>query len=215
MQQFKIGNTDVGIEAAGVRRVRFSLRALLLMTALLCTVASHTWTSYELHKLRQEAQRLRDELGYLTIKDGDLVHAIALAPEEGSTTKRWRWRLHLPPGRRFRLYYKFSELPVDGLPRGNDGFLEDLPGAATLTASAVREPTGAWRFVLHWDSARNPYGQTHMQAITPDKWLREDASLSWDLAGSDTTESVPQGEPMVLLRLRPSKIVTTPAACQE
>ncbi len=197
-------------KAASGRRVRFTLRELILMTALLCTVVSHVRTSYELQGLRQEARRLRDELGYLTIEDDAKVHAIALTPEQSYTAKRWRWRLHLPSGQRFRVVYKFSELPVEGLPRDNDGFFDDLPSETTLSASAVREPTGAWRFVLHYDKPLSPYGQTRIQAIAPDDWLKEDVSLSWDLAGSETTESVERGEPMVLLRLRPSKNIVTP-----
>jgi hypothetical protein len=202
------GATTIPTTTATRRKVRFSLRGLILATAMLCTVASHVMTSWELRRVRQEARRLRDELGYLTVTDPNEVHAVALAPEAGYATKHWRWRLHLPADRKFRVCYKFAGLPVEGLPDDNDGFFDDVAGEMSLAASAVREPTGSWRLVLHYDSPRNPYPQTRTQTIENDGWLAEDASMSWSQAGAKTTESVEPGEPMVLLRLRRSKAVT-------
>jgi hypothetical protein len=58
-------------------------------------------------------------------------------------------------------------------------------------------------------------GQLDQDLVHPDDRLKEDVSLSWNLAGSETTESVKRGEPMVLLRLRPSEIMTTPGGMPE
>jgi hypothetical protein len=178
----------------------------------LCAVVSHVLTSLQLRELRKEARGLRDELGYLTITDRDKLHAIALAPEEGYASKRWRWRLHFPEGRPFRVCYKFTDLPVEGIPDDGYEFFSDVSGELTFSAAAVREPTGGWRLVLHYQAPGAPYPETRTQIIPSDSWLAEDASMSWDQAGAQTTESVDEGEPMVLLRLRRSKTVNVGGA---
>lgn len=196
------------------RRMRFSLLALILVTALFCIVLSHVLTSRELYHVRQEAKRLRDELGYLTIADESKLHAIAIAAEEGYFSKRWRWRIYFPAGREYRVCHKFVDLPTDGIPDDNYEFFSDVAGEMTLAASAVREPDGSWRLVLHYNSPGGPYSQTRSQVIAGDAWLREDASMSWNQAGAETTDSVEPGEPMVLLRMRRVQSVTLPGGAQ-
>jgi hypothetical protein len=192
------------------RRIRFSLRGLILVTALLCAIVSHVLTSVELHQVRREASRLRDELGYLTIGDKDKLHAIALASEEGHTARRWRWRLYFPAGRAFRVCYKFSDLPAEGIPNDNYEFFTGAPGELTFSASVVREPAGDWRLVLGAKSDDDPFRQVRTQVIPEAPWLTDSGAMSWSQAGESTTESVGAGEPLVLLRLRQTRQVTTP-----
>lgn len=191
------------------RRFRFSLRGLILVLALFCAVVSHVLTSVELRRVRNDARLLRDELGYLSVTDQRKLHVIAVAPDLGYTTKRWRWRVHFPEGRRFRVCYKFTELPMDGIPNDMYEFFNDVQGEVTINASAVRDPGDRWKFVIGYEDKMN-LNQTRTQTIPNATWLADDASMSWSIAGDDGTVSVDIGNPLELLKLRRTKTVTSP-----
>lgn len=71
------------------RRFRFSLLNLLLI----CTIVVMGLVIARLAPLRGEVQRLRDEAGYLTIRDRTKIHAIAV---ETSSPLVWKWKVYLP-----------------------------------------------------------------------------------------------------------------------
>jgi hypothetical protein len=189
--------------------MRFSLRSLVLVVALLGAVLSHVVTSFELHRVRQESRRLRDELGYLSISDERELHAIALASDLGYVSKRWKWRLYFPAGRQFRVCYKFDELPAEGIPNDQYEFFDDVEEELTFTVSAVPDLDGVWKLVLHTEPVDFRFSQTRSQTIANAAWLTDDSSMGWFQAGEHTTESVHVGDSMVLLRIRPTKPLGT------
>jgi hypothetical protein len=136
-------------------RMRFSLRGLILATALICAVVSHVRTSLKLRETEQEATRLRNELGYLTITDANRVHAIAIGADESWAKKQWQWKLHLPEGRRFHICCMTSDLPQQGVPDYHPT-LSDVQGDLKLTVSAVRDPKGEWKLVVNCDTGSEP-----------------------------------------------------------
>jgi len=185
--------------------MRFSLRGLILATALICAVVSHVRTSLRLRETEQEATRLRNELGYLTITDANRVHAIAIGADESWAKKQWQWKLHLPEGRRFHICCMTSDLPQQGVPDYHPT-LSDVQGDLKLTVSAVRDPKGEWKLVVNCDTGANL-----TSPIVNPAWLEQNASANWNVAGQRSTESVAPGKPLVLLRLRRAKTLTMPA----
>ena len=75
-------------------RFRFSLTTLVLLV----TILSLALVIWRLAPYRQEALRLRNEVGYLSVSDPSKVHAIrVMTTQEGS----WRYRVWIPEGRDF------------------------------------------------------------------------------------------------------------------
>lgn len=88
------------------------LTALLLMTIVgLAIVTTRLWR--EVSPLREEMFRLRQELGYLSIKDENKIYAIEVL--SGDPDVR-RFRVYLPKNKSFKIYDRIHTLP--GRPRG-------------------------------------------------------------------------------------------------
>ena len=101
----------------------FSIRDLFLVTVIVALAVGwfieHRAASRlmgEKAGAEQEAKQLRDQLGHLTIADEKKLHAIAIAADLALAEKRWRWRLHFPSDRAFRVCCKFADLPESGVP---------------------------------------------------------------------------------------------------
>lgn len=181
--------------------LRFSLRGLILVSALICAVVSHVRTSLELRRTMKEAELLRNELGYLTITNADHVHAIAVGTDEAWARKQWRWKLHLPEGRRFDIYSKTTDLPYSDIPNGNIA-LSGVTGDLTLSVPAIRNPKGEWQLVQQCDT-----GENLALPIPNAAWLEKDESATFDQTGKNSTKSVVPGKSLVLLRVRVAKKV--------
>src|SRR6185436_9700166 len=120
--------------------------------------------------------------------------------------RRWRWRLHFPSDRPFRVCCKFADLPESGVPQsgapGGNQVLYDMKGDFTLNASAVKDQNGVWKLVLDCDNGPGITMPIHGASL-----LEDDLSTTISQAGRRGTESVDPGKPLVLLRLRRSKKV--------
>jgi hypothetical protein len=101
-------------------KFRFSVRGLLLAVFVVALAVSN-FVAYQ--RLRETASTLRDtersletlrsEVGELSIRDPDLVHAVAIPSYESMT---YRWRVFLPKSRKFYLNTATGQIPEDGLP---------------------------------------------------------------------------------------------------
>ncbi|MEO1498589.1 MAG: hypothetical protein AAFV43_15705 [Planctomycetota bacterium] len=91
-------------------RFRLSLLNLLLITALAAASLAIATLWREVGPLRDEVLGYRQQLGYLTVPAGeaDRVHAVAV---ESERRHEWRFRVFLPEGRTYRLYFREGELP--------------------------------------------------------------------------------------------------------
>jgi hypothetical protein len=188
--------------------MKFSIRDLLLVTVIVALTIGW-WVEHravsrlaeEKARTEQEVKQLRDQLGRLTVADEKKLHAIAIAPDLARVEKRWRWRLHFPSDRPFRVCCAFSGLPQSGVPAG-DQVLYDTKGEFTLNASAVKDQQGVWKLVLDCDT-----GPNITMPIQNATWLDDNLSVTISQTGKRGTESVDPGKPLVLLRLRRSKNV--------
>ncbi len=78
-----------------MRRLRFSLRTLLVATTFLAMALTIVILAMKLFPLQAEVQRLRNEVGYLTVDDPTKVHAIRVATVKDGT---FRYRIWIPNG---------------------------------------------------------------------------------------------------------------------
>ena len=193
-----------------VRRFRFSMASVLLATAFLVVSISHVHTSRELKRTKDSLKIAESALGFLTVDDPSLVHAISLPSPNRS---QWRWSIQLPSGKTFRLRYLVGKIPTNGLP-------EDTSGAGSST-SILTDSQGQrfGPFILDGALSKTEFGDWKLEFTTdassiqpkienPPDWLNENPrpSLTW-VAGRGRTES--GREPVVLLRSRNSE--TNPA----
>ncbi|QDU86844.1 hypothetical protein Pla175_01970 [Pirellulimonas nuda] len=93
--------------------LRFSLANLLLLTAIVA-MAIALWQNHQkLAPLQEELARLRAETGQLNIVDPELIHAIRVPTEDDQPST---YRVYLPEGRGYGLYYKANGIPPSGVP---------------------------------------------------------------------------------------------------
>ncbi len=96
---------------------RFSLLTLLLVTTLVALAITITLLMREIGPLRAEVKKLRDETGKLWIEDETKIHAIQLPSDEEGSERTYKFRVSLPPGRKYMVCYATQDIPQDGIPK--------------------------------------------------------------------------------------------------
>ncbi|REK10942.1 MAG: hypothetical protein DWQ37_16040 [Planctomycetota bacterium] len=196
------------------RRLRFSLTTLLLLTTVICVAVSHFHTSRQLQETRQALAEANSELGNLTIDDPK-QYAILALPNFGPGDMQWRWRVHLPTGKRDQFRWAFDNVPESGLPqvppRRNRLELLDRyakPAAKgepmIITLALWKNVADEWKITLGM-----PGRETAIDIRNPPAWLDNVDRPGWGsrIAGRKRTEAHSVDTPLVLLRMRKSKQV--------
>jgi len=189
--------------------MKISIRDLFLVTMIVALVVGwfveHRAASRlvgENVRLEQEAKQLRDQSGLLTVSDVTKLHAIAIASDLSHAENRWRWRLHFPSDRPFRICCQFADLPESGTP-GGDQVLYDTKGDFLMNASVVKDKKGIWKLILDCDN-----GPNITMPIPNPQWLENDTPMvGGSQAGNRSTVSVNPGSPLILLKIRRAKPV--------
>jgi hypothetical protein len=163
---------------------RFSLLTILLLTALVACGFTIWQLWREVRPLRAEVARLRAEVGQLTIEDTDKAYAIQVHTFDDDT---WKWRIYLPPGRKYSLHTRSGNLPSPvGITRnewleavtrhgvGSSSSGTGLSGEYTLEAKLVQQDD-RWLLVTRNTVREGPVsghagGTT---SIYPDEWLAD------------------------------------------
>jgi hypothetical protein len=183
---------------------------LILFVALFL---SNTLTYWRMHNAEREVRILRNEAGYLTIGNGDLVHGIAVDTGDPMT---WRWRLYLPKGRMYKWQAAWGPIPADGVPSPRSSLMyNSLQGGATgvealATVGLRRTANGDWVLSL---SARSGATENSLAAGTfgiPDAELRplqEAKGIEASRFGSGGTQTRARREPVILLKRRVMEIL--------
>jgi hypothetical protein len=135
--------------AAPSRRPRFSLRGFIAAIGVICLVLSNAVAIRELRRVNDENQRLRDELGYLTIDDPEALYLVNLPRLEDL---RWSWRVHVPRRDRFVLLVEWNDIPGD--PESSRVVRSPLrAGEYVLDVAVYRSSDGKWRLLADWAEA--------------------------------------------------------------
>lgn len=183
-------------------RLRFSLRAFLLLLFIASLIASNLFTSWQLSQLREENVQMRKELGRLVVSDPTKIHVVALPSYEDML---WRWRIYVPTGQSLRLFESAQDIPQNGLPAnfvGSAGPLQE--GEYVLTAAVRRDRNGKWQITVAEPQSSNGFGIADEHTA----WLTD--SLGWETsqAGAASAEVYDPDQPFTLLRVRSMKKVS-------
>lgn len=175
-------------------RLRFSLRAFLLLLFILSLLGSNFFTAWQLRQLRQENAGMRKELGRLVITDPNRIHIVAVPTYEDLL---WRWRIYVPAGKTLRLYESSYDIPETGFPLSSvsSGLHE---GEYLLTAAVRRDRHGKWQVTVAGPRSSSSTGFSDEHAT----WLTDSAGWSVEQAGNGEAQVFNIDEPIVLLRLR-------------
>ena len=93
--------------------IRFSLLNLLFLTTILALSIAHWKLNKQISPLREQLRMLRSETGRLFVQDDSKLQAIQRKVYDDLT---WRWRVHVPLGKNYRLKWKFNEIASEGFP---------------------------------------------------------------------------------------------------
>jgi hypothetical protein len=189
-------------------RVRFSIWRLLGLTLIVALVASNYVAYMRLREVEPALEKLRNEVGELTVRDETQLHAIAVPSFEDAT---YRWRIHLPKGRQFAMHIiAHDKIPDVGLPEGGSfntfstQFFDEQTGLGEVlqTVAVNKDAQGRWRIIQAAGRSEGwQYLPEHFQSwLAPPSYGR-----STYKAGKGETVAVDVGEPLILLRIRKTK----------
>ncbi len=124
--------------------VRFSLRALVLLTTIAAMVVGLITLNRNNRKLAdrnkaltKENQRLRDELGELSVDDDTQLHAIQTS---GGEDLEWEWRVWVPKGHEYRLRGDGGRIPKEGWPTEGGTIFLRTAGEYVIRYRIFRDP---------------------------------------------------------------------------
>jgi len=182
---------------------RFSLRGLVLLTAIVALAVSHFIASARLKTVSEENRLLRQEVNRYPLQDESLLHVAAL---QSTDNLAWRWRLHVPANGRFVLRTEFANLPESGLPTKLGYVGDELPkGDVFVTVSVEKDRDQRWTVVTLVPSPK--VKSRFFIPASNSTWIEQRASFGVRQMGMDGVKAIPRGEVAVLLRARKSKIV--------
>jgi hypothetical protein len=175
-------------------RVRFSLRAFLLLLFITSLVGSNLFTAWQLDKVRQENAQLHKELGYLKVSDPTKIHVVAVPTYEEML---WRWRIYVPQGQSLHVCTATHNIPQHGFP-DVQGMTALAQGEYLLTAAVRQNRHGKWQLTIANPNSSSSLGIDDTDAT----WLVDSPGWESSQAGLGATEAVEPGAPFVLLRAR-------------
>lgn len=191
-------------------RLRFSLRAFLLLLFIASLVGSNLFTSWQLHDAREQIMQLNKDLGRLVVADVDIdkVNFVAVPSYEDLL---WRWRLHVPKGMSLYVHLGVGEIPLNGIPQlsgSSSGPIEE--GEYLMTAAIRRNRENKWQFTV--ERKRDIQGGSLSASSSVSiagqyaAWLTGEVGFGSSMAGAGgSTEVSDLSRPFELLRVRSFK----------
>jgi hypothetical protein len=169
---------------------RFSLKTILLATAFIACGITIWLLQREVGPLRAEVKRLRNEVGFLSLEDESKLHAIRLRTPDELT---WKWRLWIPPGRKYALRVDGGMIPKTGFPTegGTIGIYD--AGEMWVEYRIQKDPkTGSWQGMMYTSSGGVGGGEQ--------KWVEWGRRVGTGEGVGNTTHVAPPDEVLILGR---------------
>lgn len=136
---------------------QFSLAKGLFITAFIAAIAANVVTTQRLRKVTAERDRLRQELGALTI---DNPSQIAVIRVPGGEPLTWRYRVYVPAGKRYRFLFA-THLKAKRLAPSWAGAIVVPEGESTLRLRIFRDPRDDfWKLLVQSQDAKSVQGAT-------------------------------------------------------
>lgn len=191
-------------------RFQFSLRTLLILIAALALLMSLARAMLQLHETNAELasaqleiRRLKIEAGHFPSVDKSKVNLLAL---QSLTPLKWKWRIYLPKGTRYKINYTFKDISPEGVPNkagGLRGYSLDTPEeGAELTLHLAKDFDGnGMRYVDDSSGSTSGMGKLDAEIIRTQLL----GPVSWSQAGNRAPATFDPEEPIVLLRFRPQE----------
>ena len=189
-------------------RLRFSLLSFVIAVTAICLAVSHWHTSRQLATAQRQLRQLRDELGYITIKDRTRFHAVALDSGEPNT---WRWRLFIPKGARYKWNIACQDIPRNSPPsRAGTTTVSNEPywnsdNEVLVTARLREADEGDWTLSVTskiGDSNDQMSGATLTIPSDKIEWMSKVSSTDGQVIGSKGTAVRKTDGPIILLQRR-------------
>ncbi len=90
------------------------MRMLIYLVTMVALITSHTIYFLKYYKLKRDFETLKKDFAVLEISDSELIHAVALPVVDQNT---FRYRIYLPPNRKYSVKYMYRSIPVSGASR--------------------------------------------------------------------------------------------------
>ena len=180
--------------------IRFSLLSALLMVTIvgLSIVLVQLWR--EVEPLRAEVRRMRTELGMLNVDDPAVAQAIQIGTGDSD---RWKWRVYLPPGRKYELRCCSGRIPpatqgtnrawLDAVKNSTSGSSGTCRDGEFVLAFGVIKEDDVWYVTSSEGNGKN-FGKTSVDG----DWLSQPMRSTTSMTSMENATKFAPGEPILL-----------------
>jgi hypothetical protein len=170
------------------RRPRFTLRVLLFVVALVALIVSliNTYRIAQRNRLLEaENQRLRNEVGELSIEDETRFHAIQVPADNEF---EWAWRIWIPEGHSYRVRVASGQIPKEGFPQSGGTLYLREAGEHVVRYRIRRDPRNN-----QWQGTLQTTGGSVGSGSHP--WVEWNQRTATTGGVGTSTQSFPAGQP--------------------
>ena len=180
---------------------KFTLKTILIILTFVAMAVMLVMTRIELDEKSRQLETYRNEMRYLNIDDQTKIHAINIP---GIGRKSWRWRIYLPPNRKFCLRAAFDNVPNRGLPENAPNFtMCDLSSGESILSVNVIKENDSWGLALYEEqNGRSTFDLVADINGAETDWLNKRGGCQESVAGRSSTLAAVADEPFILLSYR-------------
>ena len=169
---------------------QFSLAKGLFIIAIIAAIAANIVTTQRLRTVTAERDRLRQELGALSIENPSQIAVIRVPGDEPLT---WRYRVYVPEDKRYRFLFA-THLKAKSAAPSWAGAIVVPEGESTLRLKIFRDPRDDfWKLLVQSQNAKAVQGATSELTVEQIELFQASPS-SLDQGVEHATVAIPAGE---------------------